>query len=121
MTDGSAVRPESSRISRAVPAGACDCHMHVFGALDRYPPSATRTYTPKEAPLSAYRAVASSLGLSRMVVVQPTTVAERAMATTHFWMRERRRKIVLFRRSVAEAGRVYNKLPPTSIWLMIER
>ena len=56
-----------------MPPLACDCHMHVFGRPDRYPPAATRSYTPREAPLAVWRDVAEALGLERVVVVQPTS------------------------------------------------
>ena len=56
----------------AVPRGACDCHMHVFGPPDLYPPAASRSYTPRPAPFPAYRSVASTLGLERVVFVQPS-------------------------------------------------
>jgi predicted TIM-barrel fold metal-dependent hydrolase len=55
-----------------IPPLACDCHMHVFGRLDRYPPAATRSYTPRETPLAVWRDVAEALGLERVVVVQPS-------------------------------------------------
>ena len=61
-----------TRPTFAVPAGACDCHMHVFGAAERYPPAAHRVYTPGPAPLSAWRGIAARLGLSRVVLVQPS-------------------------------------------------
>ena len=35
-----------------VPAGACDCHMHVLGPRGRYPYSRKRTYTPRPASLA---------------------------------------------------------------------
>ncbi|QJP14593.1 amidohydrolase family protein [Starkeya sp. ORNL1] len=53
-----------------VPAGACDCHMHVFGPLDRYPPSPTRSYTPREASLADYDRMTAVVGLQRLVLVQ---------------------------------------------------
>ena len=56
-----------------VPPGACDCHMHVFE--DRFPLAATATFRPPHAPADAYRAVQQALGLSRVVVVQPTGYA----------------------------------------------
>jgi predicted TIM-barrel fold metal-dependent hydrolase len=55
-----------------LPAGACDCHVHVFGRADRYPFAADRAYTPPEAPLQRYRTVMEDLGLSRAVLVQPS-------------------------------------------------
>ncbi len=53
-----------------VPAGAIDCHMHVFGTLDRYPPAAQRSYTPLPASLDDYLAMAATVGLARNVFVQ---------------------------------------------------
>ncbi len=61
-----------TRPAFAVPEGAADCHMHVFGATDRYPPAPARVYTPRPAPFSAWRAMAARLGLSRVVFVQPS-------------------------------------------------
>lgn len=55
---------------RSAFADACDCHVHVFEpghALAR-----TATFTPPHAPASTYRGVQQALGLSRVVVVQPT-------------------------------------------------
>jgi predicted TIM-barrel fold metal-dependent hydrolase len=67
------LRPEQlTRPNFPVPAGACDCHMHVFGAAALYPPAALRVYTPGPAPISAWRAVAARLGLARVVLVQPS-------------------------------------------------
>jgi predicted TIM-barrel fold metal-dependent hydrolase len=53
----------------AVPAGACDCHAHVFGPYDRFPLSAGRPYTPSEASVDDLRALHAALGIERAVVV----------------------------------------------------
>lgn len=58
--------------SRQPLAGATDCHLHIFGPQDRYPYTAQRAYTPPEASLEAYTALSTSLGLERMVIVQPS-------------------------------------------------
>ena len=50
--------------------GACDCHVHIY--TPGYALAPTATFTPPDAPLSAYRAVQQALGLRRAVVVQPT-------------------------------------------------
>ena len=55
-----------------VPPSACDCHMHVFGALNRYPAAPVRSYTPQEALLGSWRQVAQAIGLERVVLVQPS-------------------------------------------------
>lgn len=54
----------------AVPPGACDCHVHVFGPAERYPYGAERSYTPPDAPPDALLALQDALGLQRAVVVQ---------------------------------------------------
>ncbi|ARP81146.1 hypothetical protein CAL12_10025 [Bordetella genomosp. 8] len=54
------------------PAGACDCHVHVFGPVSAYPFDAARTYTPGDAPLEALVAMHRSLGVDRTVIVQPS-------------------------------------------------
>jgi len=51
---------------------ACDCHIHVFGDVMRYPPAAQRTYTPVAATFVQWQAVAEPLGLERVVLVQPS-------------------------------------------------
>jgi D-galactarolactone isomerase len=53
----------------AAPPGACDCHMHVYE--DRYPLVPQAVFKPPHAPLEDYLAVQKTLGLSRMVLVQP--------------------------------------------------
>jgi D-galactarolactone isomerase len=52
------------------PAGACDCHIHIYE--DGYPLAPTATFKPPHAPLAAYREVQQALGLTRVVLVQPT-------------------------------------------------
>ena len=59
-------------IGYTVPPGACDCHMHVFGTPEQFPPAPVRAYNPTEATLPQYRAVWQPLGLQRIVLVQPS-------------------------------------------------
>ena len=54
-----------------LPAGACDCHFHVFDAA-RYPYAPTRHYTPPDAPLADYLALCQRFGLERSVLIHPT-------------------------------------------------
>src|ERR1700675_1754951 len=51
------------------PPGACDCHMHVYE--DRYPLVPQAVFKPAHAPLEDYLVVQKTLGLSRVVLVQP--------------------------------------------------
>lgn len=58
--------------SVTLPVGACDCHFHVFESFSNYPLAAARSYTPTLAPLTAYKATALALGLTRAVLVHPS-------------------------------------------------
>jgi predicted TIM-barrel fold metal-dependent hydrolase len=51
------------------PTGACDAHCHIFGPAERYPYAPERTYTPPDAPLSRFKALQATLGLTRAVLV----------------------------------------------------
>ncbi|WP_200901927.1 amidohydrolase family protein [Microvirga vignae] len=70
---GSVLGIEHTRPDFDVPAGACDCHVHVFGPDDRFPLSRDRLYTPGPAPLADLLAHQRTLGLDRVVIVQPST------------------------------------------------
>ncbi len=54
----------------AAPAGACDCHIHIYE--NGYPLAVTSTFKPPHAPVTAYHAVQRELRLERVVLVQPT-------------------------------------------------
>jgi D-galactarolactone isomerase len=53
------------------PNGSCDTHVHVYDASSPVAPSAL--LRPPDASVADYRRFQSSLGLERVVVVQPTT------------------------------------------------
>lgn len=66
--------PWSSGVQRpsiAVPPNATDCHHHVYDA--RFPPSPRATLRPPDASVDDYRLLQRRLGLTRNVVVQPST------------------------------------------------
>lgn len=54
------------------PEGACDCHVHVFGPLSRHPLATGAAYTPGVAEPQSAAAMLAVLGLSRIVLVQPS-------------------------------------------------
>ncbi len=62
----------SDAADAALPAGACDCHVHVIGARDAYPMVPERHYTPAPAALADWRATLCPLGVTHGVVVQPS-------------------------------------------------
>ena len=53
-----------------LPAGACDCHIHIYEP--GYALAPTATFVPPPGPVKAYQQVQQALGLSRVIVVQPT-------------------------------------------------
>lgn len=55
-----------------LPAGACDCHTHVVGAVTQYPMVADRHYTPAAAPHEALLDHMGHVGIQRVVIVQPS-------------------------------------------------
>jgi 2-pyrone-4,6-dicarboxylate lactonase len=57
----------------APPAGACDCHCHIFGPEGAYPTVALDGYSLPIGSLEAYLAMAEGLGFERKVFVQPIT------------------------------------------------
>ncbi|PCE27478.1 amidohydrolase [Paraburkholderia acidicola] len=61
-----------SRPAFAMPAHACDAHMHVFGPLDQYPCVAHPHYTLPDGALAHYLKLMDVLALERFVIVQPS-------------------------------------------------
>jgi len=53
------------------PPGTCDTHMHIYDA--RYPTAPTAAFTPPDASVADYLEVRTRLGITRTVVVQPST------------------------------------------------
>ena len=62
--------PKTRKPKLVVPAGACDTHLHVYGAPGQYPLSEERNYTPDpHSTLDDYLGVHRTLGLERAVIV----------------------------------------------------
>src|SRR3954468_13902852 len=62
----------ATKVSFAVPQGACDCHVHVFGDPQRFPFFSGRVYSPDTATVEELRALHQALHIERVVVVQPS-------------------------------------------------
>ncbi|ANN76396.1 amidohydrolase family protein [Bordetella flabilis] len=54
------------------PAGACDCHVHVFGPASDFPFDPARSYTPGDATLADLVRMHRGVGIARTVIVQPS-------------------------------------------------
>ncbi|KQP21980.1 amidohydrolase [Pseudorhodoferax sp. Leaf267] len=61
----------ANRPARALPAMACDSHMHIFDP--RFAPSPHWPRTPPQAGVGSYRQLQHRLGTARTVVVTPST------------------------------------------------
>jgi len=64
-----------------IPAGACDCHTHVFGDGTDFPWWEHRAYTPPPASSDALLALLNDLHLSRVVIVHPSVYGADNSAT----------------------------------------
>lgn len=60
---------QTRRPAFRMPAGACDCHAHIFGPQDQYPFSEQRSYTPEDCTVDDYRNLLDTLGVERCVIV----------------------------------------------------
>ena len=57
-------RARSAPISFAIPKGAWDTHLHVFGPTAVFPYAEKRPYTPPDSPLEDYLALMERLGIT---------------------------------------------------------
>lgn len=65
----------------ALPSGACDCHVHVFGDPAKFPMFPGRTYTPETATTAELQAMHRRLKLERVVIVTPSVYGTDNSAT----------------------------------------
>lgn len=70
-----------TEVNFEVPAGACDCHTHVFGDPAKYPFFSGRTYTPEPALVEELSDLQRRLHLPRVVIVQPSVYGTDNSAT----------------------------------------
>lgn len=60
----------NSKPGFAVPPGACDCHVHIFGPRERYPMAEDRAFSPGIASVSDVLAMHARIGVERLVIIQ---------------------------------------------------
>lgn len=65
------VEPRMPSARRALPAGACDTHTHVFGPFDAFPIAPGGSYLPPNAPPLTHQAMLDAVGLDRSILIQP--------------------------------------------------
>jgi len=56
----------------ALPRGACDCHMHVFGPFDAFPPPDEPSYALPDTNPTLHLTTLDRLGLDRAILIQPS-------------------------------------------------
>lgn len=71
----------ASAVDFEVPAGACDCHAHVFGDPVRFPFSPARTYTPGTALPDELQRLHAALRVQRAVIVTASAYGTNNSAT----------------------------------------
>ena len=64
--------PQPRKPSFTLPAGATDTHFHIFGPMTQFGFSEKRIYTPPDALLADWQRLATTLGVTRGVIVQPS-------------------------------------------------
>ncbi|MCW5575186.1 MAG: amidohydrolase family protein [Burkholderiales bacterium] len=64
--------PATAKPRTHFPAGACDCHAHVFGPQTRFPYLADAAYIPPDAVTADYLGMLKNNGCDRGVLVQPS-------------------------------------------------
>lgn len=64
--------PATGTPATRFPAGATDCHAHVFGPQDRFPYVANAAYIPPDAVTADYVGMLKNNGCDRGVLVQPS-------------------------------------------------
>src|SRR5450432_3046445 len=72
ITVRAAASQPATPVTFDVPAGACDCHTHIFGDPRRFSLAADRVYTPEPASIVEMRTLHRALHMDRVVIVQPS-------------------------------------------------
>ena len=76
-------RSPLTEVNFDVPAGACDCHTHIFGDPEKFPFFAARTYTPEPALPEELAALHKQLKIQRVVIVTPSVYGTDNSATLY--------------------------------------
>lgn len=99
-------REVTSKPKLIAPKGTTDCHFHIIGDPAQYPFSPNRSYTPTKADEAAYLRMANTLGIERVVIVQPSVYSFDNRATIDAvknFGKDRARAVVLLGSDVSDA------------------
>jgi 2-pyrone-4,6-dicarboxylate lactonase len=61
---------QTEATGRALPAGACDCHAHVYGPFDQFSLAAPVPFQPPLAPVQALEGLWGAFSVERGVLIQ---------------------------------------------------
>jgi len=73
----------ATRVNFDVPAGACDCHTHIFGDPAKFPFAESRVYTPEPASPEEMSMLHRALHIQRVVIVTPSVYGTDNSATLY--------------------------------------
>ena len=73
----------STAVNFEIPAGACDCHTHIFGDPKKFRLFSGRTYTPEMATPEEMSALHRALHIERVVIVTPSVYGTDNSATLY--------------------------------------
>jgi predicted TIM-barrel fold metal-dependent hydrolase len=73
----------ATKVNFDVPAGACDCHTHIHGDLEKFPFFEGRVYTPEPASPEEMAALHRALHIERVVIVTPSVYGTDNSATIY--------------------------------------
>jgi 2-pyrone-4,6-dicarboxylate lactonase len=94
-----------TEISRALPAGACDCHAHIYGPFDQFPLGPSAPFQPPLAPAQALEGLWKAFGLERGVLIQGSAYGQdhRALLAAIGRDRKNRRGVALMEPAMPDA------------------
>ncbi|MBV8923973.1 MAG: amidohydrolase family protein [Bradyrhizobium sp.] len=78
---GAKAAQPSTSVNFDVPAGACDCHTHIFADPAKFPFYSGRVYTPEPASPEEMSALHKALQVERVVIVTPSVYGPDNSAT----------------------------------------
>jgi 2-pyrone-4,6-dicarboxylate lactonase len=94
-----------TQTSRAIPAGACDCHAHIYGPFDQFPLGPSAPFQPPLASAQALEGLWEAFGVERGVLIQGSAYGQdhRALLVAIGRDLNNRRGVALMEQAIPEA------------------